>query len=194
MKKTLIIITHPDIEHSIINKRWIEELEKFPEKFHIHQLHKVYPDQKFDIAAEQKLVEEHDHIIFQFPYYWYYAPALLKKWLDEVLTHGWAYGSSSGFKFGGKKVALAISLGLKEEHLQRGTPLKFNLEDLTHPYEAMFDWIKADYQPFFAYYGMTFEPSDEWVERSVPLYLDFLDRFNPENQDIMVAQLSNEKD
>ena len=115
MKKTLIIITHPDMDNSVINKRWLTELEKYPEKFQIHQLHKVYPDQKFDIAAEQKLIEEHDHIIFQFPYYWYCAPALLKKWLDEVLTHGWAYGSSSGFKFRGKKVALAISLGLKEE-------------------------------------------------------------------------------
>lgn len=79
MKKTLIIITHPDIENSVINKLWLQELEKYPDKFHIHQLHKVYPDQNFDIAAEQKLVEEHDHIIFQFPYYWYYGPALLKK-------------------------------------------------------------------------------------------------------------------
>lgn len=89
-------------------------------------------------------------------------------------------------------MALAISLGLKEEHLQRGTPLKFNLDDLTNPYEAMFDWIKADYQPYFAYYGMTFEPSEEWVERSVPLYLEFLDRFNAEKEDANVAQLSNE--
>jgi putative NADPH-quinone reductase len=26
--KTLIIVTHPDIEKSAINKRWIEELKK----------------------------------------------------------------------------------------------------------------------------------------------------------------------
>jgi len=185
MKKTLIIVTHPDINNSVINKRWLNELEKFPEKFRIHQLHEVYPDQKFDILAEQMLVEEHDHIIFQFPYYWYYGPALLKKWLDEVLTHGWAYGSKSVFAFRGKKVALAISLGLKEEHLQRGTPLKFNLKDLTAPYEALFDWVKADYQPLFAYYGMTFEPSEEWIERSVPKYLEFLDCFNPEIDDLI---------
>lgn len=96
MKKTLIIITHPDIDNSVINKRWLKELEKYPEKFNIHQLHKVYPEQKFDIAAEQKLIVEHNHIIFQFPYYWYYALSLLKNWLDEVVTHGWASGSSSG--------------------------------------------------------------------------------------------------
>jgi putative NADPH-quinone reductase len=28
--KTLIIVTHPDIEKSAINKRWIEELKKSP--------------------------------------------------------------------------------------------------------------------------------------------------------------------
>ena len=27
--KTLIIVTHPHIEDSLINKRWIEELEKY---------------------------------------------------------------------------------------------------------------------------------------------------------------------
>ena len=97
-----------------------------------------------------------------------------------MLTHGWAYGSSSGFKFTGKKIALAISLGLKEDQLQHGTIFKYTLEELTRPFEALFDYIKADYQPLFAYYGMAFEPTEEWVERSVPLYLDFLDRFNYE--------------
>ena len=182
MKKTLIVLVHPDMENSVINKRWLKELEQFPEQFHVHQLHKMYPDQQFDIKAEQKLVEEHDRIIFQFPYYWYYAPALLKKWFDEVLTRGWAYGSGSGFKFTGKKVGLAISLGLKEEHLQHGTVFKYTLEELTRPFEALFDYIKADYQPFFAYYGMTFEPTEAWIERSVPLYLDYLDRFGTDNQ------------
>ncbi len=85
MKKTLIIITHPDIDNSVINKRQLTKLEKYPEKFYIHQLHKVYPDQKFDIAAEQKLIEEHNHIIFQFPYYWYYAPSLLEKGQTKLL-------------------------------------------------------------------------------------------------------------
>jgi len=27
--KTLIIVTHPNIEDSLINKRWIEELEDY---------------------------------------------------------------------------------------------------------------------------------------------------------------------
>jgi len=172
--KTLIIVIHPDINKSVINKRWVQELEKFPDKYHVHQLQEVYPNQQFDIAAEQKLIEEHDQIVFQFPYYWYYVPALLKKWMDEVLTYGWAYGTTSGYKLRGKKIAMATSVGLKEEELQTGGAYKYSLEELTRPFERTFSYVKADYQPLFAYYGMAYNPSEEWIEKSVPLYIDFL--------------------
>jgi len=41
MKKTLIIVAHPSIEKSVINKRWIDELKLYPEQFTIHELYKV---------------------------------------------------------------------------------------------------------------------------------------------------------
>ena len=64
--KTLIIVTHPHIEDSLINKRWIEELEKYPEQYTIHQLYKVYPDEHIDVKKEQQLIEQYDHIVFHF--------------------------------------------------------------------------------------------------------------------------------
>ncbi len=30
--KTLILVTHPNLEKSIINKRWVAELKKYPEQ------------------------------------------------------------------------------------------------------------------------------------------------------------------
>lgn len=173
--KTLVIVIHPTIESSVINKRWIEELHKFPAKFVVHQLHKVYPDEKIDVLAEQKLIEQYDKIVFQFPYYWFNCPPLFKKWLDEVLTHGWAYGSKSGYKVSGKKIALALSVGIDEQEYRPSEKYKYTLEELTRPFELTFDYVKADYRPFFAYYGMELNATEEWVERSVPMYLDFLD-------------------
>lgn len=173
--KTLVIVIHPTIESSVINKRWIEELHKFPDKFVVHQLHKVYPDEKIDVLAEQKLIEQYDKIVFQFPYYWFNCPPLFKKWLDEVLTHGWAYGSKSGYKVSGKKIALALSVGIDEQEYRPSEKYKYTLEELTRPFELTFDYVKADYRPFFAYYGMELNATEEWVERSVPMYLDFLD-------------------
>ncbi|QNN44088.1 NAD(P)H-dependent oxidoreductase [Pedobacter roseus] len=172
--KTLIIITHPDMKNSIVNERWVEELLKFPDQFYVHQLYEAYPDEKIDVTAEQKLIEQYDKIVFQFPYYWFNAPAMLKKWMDEVLTHGWAYGSKSGYKVGGKKIALAISLGVDEQELSNNGIYKYPLEELTRPFELSFEYVKADYRPFFAYYGIEYNSSEEWIEKSVPLYLDFL--------------------
>lgn len=174
--KTLIIVIHPDIQNSVVNKRWIKALGKYPDKFHVHQLHEVYPDGKINVSAEQKLIEEYEKIVFQFPYYWFNCPAFFKKWLDEVLTHGWAYGSKSGYKVAGKKIALAISLGVDQAELSPSGIYKYPLEELTRPFELSFEYVKADYRPFFAYYGIEHNTSAEWVEKSVPLYLDFLDK------------------
>lgn len=172
--KTLIIVIHPAINNSAVNKRWIEELNKFPDRYLVHQLYEIYPDEKIDVLAEQKLIEQYDKIVFQFPYYWFNCPSLFKKWLDEVLTHGWAYGSKSGYQVSGKKIALAISLGVDESELSSSGAYKYPLEELTRPFELSFDYVKADYRPLFAYYGFEYNTAADYIEKSVPAYLDFL--------------------
>ncbi|GAA4790308.1 NAD(P)H-dependent oxidoreductase [Olivibacter ginsenosidimutans] len=173
--KTLIIVVHPNIERSLINKRWIEELRKYPEKFKLHQLYKVYPDEKIDVSAEQELIEQYDKIVFQFPLYWFSSPPLLKKWFDEVLTYGWAFGSKSGFKVGNKKIGLAISAGVQEEGYSSQGLYKYTLKELTAPFELTFNYIRADYRPLFAYYGIDeTNNTKEHIEKSVAPYIDFL--------------------
>lgn len=172
--KTLVVVIHPNIENSVLNKRWIEELNKYPEKFDIHQLHEAYADEKIDVLAEQKLIEGYDKIVFQFPFYWFNCPPFFKKWLDEVLTYGWAYGSKSDYKVANKKIALAISVGIDENEYGASGKYKYSLEQLTTPFEVTFNYVKADYRPLFAYYGMETDASNEWVEQSIPKYLDFL--------------------
>ena len=99
MKKTLVIVVHPTLSTSTINKAWSEAAYGHAT---LHFLYDAYPNgASFDIAAEQALIEAHDRIVFQFPLYWYAAPYLLKKWLDEVITYGWAYGEG-GDKMEGK--------------------------------------------------------------------------------------------
>lgn len=173
--KTLVIVTHPKMKESLINKRWVEELNKFPEKYTVHQLYENYPDEIIDIKKEQELIEAYDKIIFQFPFYWFSSPSLLKKWLDEVLLYGWAYGSKSGFKVGGKKIALAISAGVDDEDFNASGKYRHTIKEFTIPFELSFEYIKADYQKPFVYYGMEHNPSPEWIEKSVPQYLDFID-------------------
>lgn len=172
--KTLVIVVHPDMESSAINKRWVEELNRHPGKYYIHQLYKVYPDEKIDVLAEQQLVEQYNKIVFQFPLYWFSSPPLLKKWFDEVLTYGWAYGSKSGYKVGNKKIGLAISAGIDEEGYSSQGMYKYTLKELTAPFELTFDYIKADYRSLFAYYGIELNSTKEWIEESVAPYMDYL--------------------
>ena len=174
--RTLVIVTHPDIQHSSINKRWVEVLSKYPDKYHVHELHKVYPDEKINVQAEQKLIEQYDKMVFQFPFYWFNCPPFLKKWLDEVLAYGWAYGSRSGYKVGGKKIALAVSAGIDEHEYHATARYKYTLAELLRPFELTFEYVKADYRPFFAYYGIELDRTEEWIEKSVAPYLEFLDR------------------
>lgn len=173
MKRTLVIVIHPNIQDSVVNKRWIKALSSQPDKYLVHDLHAAYPTGEIDIQKEQALVEQHDTIIFQFPFYWFNCPPLLKKWLDEVLTYGWAYGSQSGYKMKGKKIALAIAAGIEQEDYTPAGKYKYTLSELTAPFEITFQYIQADYRPLFAYYGLEHRATPERIEQSAAAYLSF---------------------
>jgi putative NADPH-quinone reductase len=173
--KTLVVIIHPDLKNSIINKRWIEELKKHPEKYHIHDLHSLYPDENIDVAKEQQLLETCDKIIFQFPFYWFNCPPFFKKWLDKVLTYGWAYGSKSGYKLSNKKIALGITVGINEEDYNPLAKYKYTLKQLTAPFEITFDYIKADYKSLFAFYGAEHNAIEQRIEKSTHDYISFIE-------------------
>ncbi|TWR31490.1 NAD(P)H-dependent oxidoreductase [Mucilaginibacter pallidiroseus] len=172
--KTLIIVTHPNLETSVINKRWVEELQKYPDQYYIHNLHGTYPDGKIDVQREQALIEQYEKIVFQFPFYWFSCPGLLKTWFDDILTHGWAYGSQSGYKMGGKIITLAITAGVDEEEYTVDGRYRYTVNELIRPFKLSFEYIKADYRPFFAYYGLDYKIAKDGVEESVQPYLDFL--------------------
>lgn len=173
--KTLVIVIHPNLENSVVNKRWIEELNKYPQQYTIHDLHATYPNGKIDTEKEQQLLASHGRIVFQFPFYWFNCPPFFKQWLDEVLTYGWAYGKNSGFKLQGKKMALAISVGINEADYQASGKYKYTLQQLTAPFELTFDYVKADYQSFFAFYGIEHHGSAERIEQSAGDYVGFLE-------------------
>lgn len=175
--KTLVLVSHPELEKSVVNKRWVEELKKHPEHFTVHELNTLYPDGNFDVEKEQKLVESHKSLILQFPIFWFNSPPFIKKWMDDVMTHGWAYGSNGGDKLKGRKVALAVTAGIKEEDYNVRGRYRYTLSQILTPFETSFVYCNADYRSFFAFYGAEYEPSIESVEKSAEDYMDFLKQF-----------------
>ncbi|WP_299763836.1 NAD(P)H-dependent oxidoreductase [uncultured Dokdonia sp.] len=175
MGKTLVIVTHPKLGSSKINKRWIEELKKHPENIIIHDLHATYPSLEIDVQKEQQLLESADKVILQFPFYWFNCPPFLKKWIDDVLAHGWAFGKNSGYKLAGKKFALAVTAGIKEEDYSATGKYDFTLEELTTPFATTFKYVKADYKPLYAFYGEEYNPTQEDIDTNAKNYIDYIE-------------------
>lgn len=171
--KTLIILAHPHIETSKVNKRWKEELLQHQQQVTVHDLYQEYPDWNIDIAKEQQLLEQYDHIILQFPLYWYSYPPLLKKWLDDVLAYGWAYGST-GDKLVGKKWGIAISIGDKEESYSKEGSISFTVDEIIAPFKASVRFTGGTAFPHFAVFGASFQASEEDINQSAKAYIDYI--------------------
>ncbi|XP_068591516.1 ribosyldihydronicotinamide dehydrogenase [quinone]-like [Cebidichthys violaceus] len=70
-----------------------------------------------DITEEQRKLTEADLIIFQFPMYWFTVPAIMKGWIDRVLTLGYAYSQEKRYSqgiFKDKKAMLSFTTGSHE--------------------------------------------------------------------------------
>lgn len=91
--RALIIYAHPRHQHSYGNRELLAAVQGL-EQVTVHDLYEEYPDFHINVAREQELLLAHDLIIFQFPLYWYSAPALLKEWQDRVFDFGFAYGQN----------------------------------------------------------------------------------------------------
>ena len=132
-RKVLVIFAHTYFEKSRLNKKLLEAISGL-ENITIHNLTSTYPDYKINIAKEQQLLLEHDHIVLQFPFFWYSCPAIMKLWLDEVLTFGFAYGEG-GDKLHGKTLRVAITTGGNKQAYSPEGYNRFHLIDLLSPFD-----------------------------------------------------------
>ena len=113
MKNVLIISGHTNLAASVANKTILETLnERLPEA-EIVKLDELYPDFKIDVEAEQQKLLRADIIVLQFPLFWYSAPSILERWMEETFRHGFSHGST-GDKLKGKKLVLSFTTGAPE--------------------------------------------------------------------------------
>ncbi len=71
-----------------------------------------------EISTHQAAIDAADLIIFQFPFWWFSMPAMLKGWFDLVFTRGYAYGEGRKYDegvFRGKRALLSITTGTDED-------------------------------------------------------------------------------
>lgn len=151
MNSILILLAHPVLERSQIHRRLLHHVNRMT-GVTVHDLYQKYPDFNIDIEAEQALLLKHDIIVWQHPFYWYSAPALLKQWQDLVLEHGWAYGAA-GTKLAGKKIMNAISSGGSENAYQPGGRNRYSIPQFLTPFNQTAHLCKMEYLPPFVVCG-----------------------------------------
>lgn len=106
----LVILAHPTFDKSLANKIIIKELKSSNIDVEIRNIHDLYPDYNIDVKAEQEALLRHKTIIFQYPFYWYSMPAILKLWFDVVFEYQFAYGSK-GDKLKDKNFVSSFTVG-----------------------------------------------------------------------------------
>jgi Putative NADPH-quinone reductase (modulator of drug activity B) len=151
MAHILVLFAHPAFEKSRIHARLINHI-KHVQGVTFHDLYESYPDFDINIKREQYLLTLHDIIIWQHPFYWYSAPALIKQWQDLVLEHGWAYGAK-GKALTGKKVFNVISTGGTQAAYTKTGRNRFTIKELLAPFDQTAHLCNMTYLPPFVVQG-----------------------------------------
>jgi len=145
MKKILVVFAHPALQKSRVNKVLIEGIKQI-EGLTLHDLYEVYPDMDIDVEREQKLLEAHDVIIFQYPFFWYSSPALLKEYIDIVFQHDWAYGRKGNALKDRLFMVATTTGGNKQTYCPEGSN-NFSIKQLLAPLEQTATLCKMKYLP-----------------------------------------------
>lgn len=180
--KTLVIISHPEISESGSQQFLLSSIPE-SESVKVHHLEGAYPDSQIDVAAEQQLLKQFDRILFQFPFYWYSSPPMLKQWQDEVLTYGFAYGKN-GHALSGKEFGLVLSVGIKESEYQAGGKEVFSINELTKPFQAVAVKTGMTYLKPFVIYQFPYMTE----EQKMTLLIDYQQAVTREADDSLATR------
>jgi putative NADPH-quinone reductase len=150
MAKILMILGHPRIEASLANRTIVSAVQQNIKDIEIRNQAELYPDYQIDISAEQAALIKADVVIFQFPFHWYGAPAILQKYFEDVYAYQFAYGSE-GDKLKGKKMLLSFTTGASEADYTPVGIENYRLPEFLKPLEQIAYYTGMDYaDPIFS--------------------------------------------
>ena len=135
MPEIVVLVAHPQMEQSRVNRALLAAAQALPpERAAVRDLYALYPDYLIDVAAEQALLAEAKLVVWQHPIHWYSMPALMKLWVDEVLSFGWAYGPD-GTALRGKDLWLVASTGGPESSYRPDSYNRYFFDAFLPPYD-----------------------------------------------------------
>src|SRR5436190_15232268 len=176
----LVIVAHPELEQSRANRRLLQSARALqskspPGRLAVRDLYALYPDYLIDIAVEQAALKAAKLVVWQQPIRWYGMPPLLKLWLDDVLTFGWAYGPD-GNRLRGKDLWLVASTGGPEDSYRPDSYNRYFFDAFLPPYEQTAALCGLRFLPPLVLYG-AHKAEDATVLAHLKIYVDRLHRY-----------------
>jgi glutathione-regulated potassium-efflux system ancillary protein KefF len=151
--KTLVIVSHPYFDRSHAIKALQQAAEKLPDVT-VRNLETLYGDatSAFDMAAEQKAAEAADRIVFLFPIHWFNLTPMLKAYLNEVWTFGWAFGTG-GTALRGKALQAIVTAGAGEQTYSAEGLIRSTMEEVLTPLKASALYVGMTWLPPLHFFG-----------------------------------------
>jgi glutathione-regulated potassium-efflux system ancillary protein KefG len=163
--KVLLLYAHPESQDSVANRVLLEPALQLP-NVTVHDLYAHYPDFFIDIAHEQDLLRQHQVIVFQHPLYTWSCPALLKEWLDRVLSR------AGGNQLAGKYWRSVITTGEPESAYRRDAN-RYPMNDILRPFELTAGMCRMHWlSPIIVYWARRQRPED--LQSHARAYRDWL--------------------
>ena len=130
----LVIVAHPSLEQSRANRRLMQAAASASTRVDVRDLYALYPDYLIDTAAEQARLQSAKLVVWQHPIHWYSMPPLMKLYVDEVLSFGWAYGPD-GDALRGKDLWLVATTGGPDDSYRPDSYNRYFFDAFMPPYE-----------------------------------------------------------
>lgn len=131
------------------------------------------------ISDELAKISWADHIIFQFPLWWFSTPAILKGWLDRVLVKGFAYDTGKVFSQGllkGKTASLVVTTQSPASAYQKDGLHQATIDTFLHPMHHTLRFVGIEtLAPCVIYAAFNLETSrKEMITQDYRAYLEDL--------------------
>lgn len=153
MQRVLVIFAHPAYHKSQANQQLIAAISTL-DGVDVHDIYQLYPNGIIDTLAEQRLLQDYDILVFQHPFYWYSAPALLKEWMDHVLTQTYMYPRQNMSPVAIDKLLTVITCGGSLVSYQSDGYNRHDIRDFLLPFQQTAVLCGMEYLPPFVVDGV----------------------------------------
>ena len=150
--KTLLIVSHPYPEQSQVIQALQQTAASLP-NVTVRNLETLYGHDTtaFDVAAEQQAHEGVERVVYLFPIHWFNLTPMLKAYLNQVWSYGWAFGPE-GHALRGKQMQVVVSAGATAHTYSAAGLIQSTVQEVLTPMKASALYVGMSYAEPLAFY------------------------------------------